>query len=227
MGETAGLLEMGLSSDIFMTTLGNIPAGAKLLVRITYVGELKHDMGASGIRFTLPTFISPRYGEGQPQGNVSGGGIAVTVDINLPQQCSIEEVRSPSHPIALTLGSTSVGQLESKSASKASATLSLGTAALDKDFVLEVKHKDDGEPRALLETHDDILGQRGQYSNCFALEDWPYSQSDTDTEICFSRYDDPCAKDGSHRTIETRIDHCRRPKRKHEGRAYQDFDICS
>jgi len=119
-------------------------------------------MGLSGIRFTLPTMISPRCGAGQPQSSVSFAGIALTVDIKLPQQYLIEEVRSPSHPIALTLGSISVSQSDATSASQASATLALGTAILDKDFILEIRYKDNGEPRALLETHDAISGQRGQ-----------------------------------------------------------------
>lgn len=59
-GETAGLLEQGPTSDIFMTSLGNVPAGEQLFVTITFIGELKYDMGAGGIRFTLPTRISPR-----------------------------------------------------------------------------------------------------------------------------------------------------------------------
>ena len=59
-GETAGLLEQGLTSDVFMTSLGNIPAGEKISVTITYIGELKHDAGLNGIRFTIPTRISPR-----------------------------------------------------------------------------------------------------------------------------------------------------------------------
>ncbi len=59
-GETAGLLEQGATSDVFMTSLGNIPAGEKLYVAITFIGELKYDVGADGIRFTIPTRISPR-----------------------------------------------------------------------------------------------------------------------------------------------------------------------
>jgi hypothetical protein len=62
-GETAGLLEQGPTSDVFRTILGNIPASEKLRVTITYIGELKHDVGADAIRFTLPTKISPRYGQ--------------------------------------------------------------------------------------------------------------------------------------------------------------------
>ena len=59
-GETAGLLERGPTSDVFMTSLGNVPAGEQLSVTITYIGELKYDIGVNGIRFTIPTIISPR-----------------------------------------------------------------------------------------------------------------------------------------------------------------------
>ena len=59
-GETAGLLEQGPTSDVFTTSLGNIPAGEHLSVTITYIGELKYDIGANGLRLTIPTSISPR-----------------------------------------------------------------------------------------------------------------------------------------------------------------------
>ena len=62
-GETAGLLEQGPTSDAFVVSLRNIAAGGKLDVTICYVGELKHDMGLGGIRYTLPTYINPRYGD--------------------------------------------------------------------------------------------------------------------------------------------------------------------
>lgn len=60
-GETAGLLEQGLSSDVFIVSLGNVLAGERLFVNITYIGELKHDVGLDGTRFTIPTRISPRW----------------------------------------------------------------------------------------------------------------------------------------------------------------------
>lgn len=59
-GETAGLLEQGPTSDVFITSLGNVPAGKEILVVVTYIGELKHNLGSDGIRFTIPTTISPR-----------------------------------------------------------------------------------------------------------------------------------------------------------------------
>ena len=164
-GETAGLLEQGPTSDMFMTTLGNVPAGEKLLAKIAYVGELKHDVGADGIRFTLPTKISPRYGNAKPDApdrisTASSRGIAITVDISMAEESHLQEVRSPSHPIAVTLGRTSKALSETSHLSRASATLSLGTSTLDKDFVLDILHRDSGRPTALLETHTSVPGQQ-------------------------------------------------------------------
>ena len=165
-GEAAGLLAQGPTSDVFSSWLGNIPAGEKVLVEITYVGELKHDMAADGIRFTLPTKISPRYGDvsmarvnESPNTTTATKGIKVVVDVSLDKGSSIRELRSPSHPIAVAIGHTSNGEVESL-LSRASATLSLGVSQLDRDFVLEIIHRDIAPPRALLEIHPTIPGQR-------------------------------------------------------------------
>lgn len=127
-GEIAGTLEQGPSTDVFVTTIGNIRAGEKLQVRIKYIGELKHDLILEGIRFTLPMIISPRFGTGGPQGNMESslaGGISITVDVSMPSECPIQEVRSPSHPIGLFLGRVSTQGNDYPDLTKASATLSL------------------------------------------------------------------------------------------------------
>ena len=163
-GHTAGLLEQGRTSDVFAVNLGNIPAGAKVTVKIEYVGELKHDLGIGGIRFTLPTFISPRYGNEGRSGGVllqeKADKVTILIDVNLPTEHSIENVRSPSHPIELKLGTTSSSTDTERSSSKASATLALGTSSLDKDFVLEILHKDNKKPKAILERHEENTKQR-------------------------------------------------------------------
>ena len=69
---------------------------------------------------------------------VSKGRFAITVDIKMPEDTPLREVRSPSHPISVTLGRTSDSELQTPHLSRASATLSLGTCTLDKDFVLEM-----------------------------------------------------------------------------------------
>jgi hypothetical protein len=169
-GEVAGLLEqLPEASDVFITKLGNVPPGSSVVVEITYLGELKHDAEVDGVRFTIPSHIAPRYGT--YPGDVSkvltssvqrtaNSGFEVTIDAELSEGAFIRELRSPSHPIAVSLGTTSIAKNADPSPNKASATLSLGTAELEKDFILQLVAKETSIPAALLETHPTIPGQR-------------------------------------------------------------------
>lgn len=166
-GETAGYLEQSLdASDVFSTRLGNIPANETIHVDITYVGELKHDAEADGIRFTIPTRIAPRYGsasDAQPSpasGTQGKGGISITVDASVAEGSFIRGIQSPSHPIAVTMGATSTSIGSEVAMHKASATLSLGSTELDQDFVLLVLTKETGTPKAILESHPTLPNQR-------------------------------------------------------------------
>ncbi|KAL2266667.1 hypothetical protein VTJ83DRAFT_6019 [Remersonia thermophila] len=167
-GETAGLLEqLPDASDVFTTTVGNVPANATLKVDITYLGELKHDAEVDGIRFTMPTSIAPRYGDYPGQLLESSAprpdaGLSIVVDVEMPEGSNVKSVQSPSHPIAVTLGNTSDGAARGADMSlhKASATLSQATAELGGDFVLQVVAADAGRPVAVLETHPTLPNQR-------------------------------------------------------------------
>jgi hypothetical protein len=167
-GETAGLLEQTLEvSDVFSTKLGNIPAGESVIVEITYIGELKHHE-TDGIRFTIPTSIAPRYGSAPLSVEAysaklpaqDNGGIKITVDVSMPEGSPIKGVQSPSHPIAVSMGTVSTAVEADPLMSRASATLSLGSTALEKDFVLIVQVKDIGVPKAILECHPTIPNHR-------------------------------------------------------------------
>ncbi|KAI9667016.1 MAG: hypothetical protein M1829_005623 [Trizodia sp. TS-e1964] len=165
-GETAGFLQqLPEASDVFSTTIGNIPANETLFVEITYIGELKHDAGVDGIRFTIPGTIAPRYGN-LPRAisthSVQGGKIEITVDVSMDASCKIQSIQSPSHPIAISMGRISREPEDSQEFNpcKAAATLALGSAVLAEDFVLIIKTKDIGTPKALLETHPSIPDQR-------------------------------------------------------------------
>ncbi|KAK4034553.1 von Willebrand factor type A domain-containing protein [Parachaetomium inaequale] len=166
-GETAGLLEqLPEASDVFTTTVGNVPANATLKVEITYLGELKQDAEVDGIRFTIPTRIAPRYGD-YPGAVLSSsvkteGGISIVVDVEMPDGSNVKSVQSPSHPIAVTLGNTSVGAASGADMSlqKASATLALNTTELGGDFVLQVVASNTGNPIAVLETHPTLPSHR-------------------------------------------------------------------
>jgi hypothetical protein len=166
-GQTAGLLEqLPDASDVFTTTVGNIPPGAKVVVKITYLGELKHDMEVDGTRFTIPNIICPRYGDypGDLQWRSAvdavGGGISITVDAEMADGSFIQKIQSPTHPISMTMGTTSVAPDAEPTMTKASATLTLGTAELDEDFVLQVIAKNTGVPKAVLEEHPTIPNHR-------------------------------------------------------------------
>ncbi|WYZ38284.1 hypothetical protein EsH8_III_000198 [Colletotrichum jinshuiense] len=167
-GETAGLLEqLPDASDVFTTTIGNVPPGANIAVEIVYLGELKHDAEVDGIRFTIPTSIAPRYGSypGQlmekPTNVAAKDGINIVVDAEVPAGSIIRSIQSPSHPIAVTVGSTSTMKTDdTPSLQLASATLSLGTAELEKDFIIQVIATNTSNPVAVLETHPTIPHQQ-------------------------------------------------------------------
>lgn len=74
----------------------------------------------------------------QDDSTVSKGGINIAVDVSMPDDSPLQELRSPSHPIAVALGRTSTSESQPPHLSRASASLSLGSSALDKDFVLEI-----------------------------------------------------------------------------------------
>ena len=85
-----------------------------------------------------------RYGQaGMDHNDLAAvkGGIAITVDVNMPETSPLQELRSPSHPIAVALGRTSTSESQPPHLSRASATLSLGTSTLDRDFILEIMHQ--------------------------------------------------------------------------------------
>lgn len=170
-GETAGLFQQLDTSDTFMTTIGNVPPGARVDVNITYLGELKHDMQVDGTRFTIPTAIAPRYGTTAPGSDAvysryafvppdSRATFSMTVDVDMAEGSFIQKILSPSHPISVSLGTTSLAPNDDPKLTKASATLSLNSVHLDTDFILQIVAKHTGVPKAVLETHPTIPNQR-------------------------------------------------------------------
>jgi hypothetical protein len=166
-GERAGLMEqLPDASDMFTTTVGNI-LPRKVVIKITYLGELKHDMEVDGIRFTIPNIICPRYGSYPdalrilPHGtDVMDASISITVDAELPDGSIIRKIQSQTHPIAMMMGTTSSAPDAELVMNKGSATISLGTAQLETDFVLQIIAKYTGVPKAILEDHPTIPNHR-------------------------------------------------------------------
>lgn len=141
--------------DVFQASVGNLPPGKDVLLKITYVTELDVDSGA--LRFVIPTTVSPRYapavdrvGVGRPDAETLNPAVAWTVPYGLNLTVHIDmpggpaRVESPSHPIAVANDDRGVV-----------VSLAQQQAALDRDFVLTVSAAAFDAPRAWLERADD------------------------------------------------------------------------
>ncbi|OAT01781.1 von Willebrand domain-containing protein, variant [Blastomyces dermatitidis ER-3] len=171
-GQAAALLEQSaLASDTFTTSIGKIPVGSKAVVQITYLGELQHDSQADGVRFSIPAIICPRYANSSVDTGelsqslasfVKKGAINITVDVSVDRGSTIRGLHSPTHPVAITLGRTSVAAQDLFEPNLASAahTMQQGNAFFDTDFVLIVNAKDQDVPSAFVEKHPTIPNQR-------------------------------------------------------------------
>ncbi len=141
--------------DVFQASVGNLPPGKEVLLKIRYVTELTTD--ANGLRFAIPTTVSPRYAPAQDRVGVGRTdaaalnpevawnvpyGLNVSVRIAMPDR--ITRLESPSHPIAVAFEETA-----------ASVTLSQKEAPLDRDFVLSVETSSFARPAAWIERDED------------------------------------------------------------------------
>ncbi len=141
--------------DVFQASVGNLPAGKEVLLKITYVTELDVDSGA--LRFVVPTTVSPRYAPGIDRVGVGRSdaeslnppvawdvpyGLALSVRIAMPGGAT--RVESPSHPISVATDDSAV-----------IVSLAQQQAALDRDFVLNLSASALVVPRAWLERTDD------------------------------------------------------------------------
>ncbi|KAJ5183359.1 hypothetical protein N7492_000975 [Penicillium capsulatum] len=160
-------------NDVFTIRLGNVPPEETVTVDITFVGELKQDAEADGIRYTLPNTIAPRYQGSMASRSLDNStafraslqGISITADVVMEKASILRELQSPSHSIKVSLGKTSSTPTTETSfePSQATATLRLSKddrPLLERDFVLIVKADGLDSPRALLESHPTIPGQK-------------------------------------------------------------------
>ncbi|EXX51660.1 hypothetical protein RirG_259720 [Rhizophagus irregularis DAOM 197198w] len=185
-GHGAYLLESE-SEDVFQCSVGNITSGQTVVMKITYVTELKHDSESENIRFVLPTNIAPRYGSSEYSSSSNDGKILnpdvvsysnkADFYLNLAITCrmtsTIQNIESPSHKI-----STEMNIDENPKISKI--TLTQQTTYLEKDFILVVKSKDLDQPRAFVEYNPETK------TNCVMLTLVPkLSLNTTISELVF------------------------------------------
>ena len=141
--------------DVFIASVGNLPPGKELLLKIVYVTELHAD--DAGLRFTVPTTVSPRYAPARDRVGVGRSdaetlnppvgwevpyGLNLAVALTMPDTLTL--VESPSHAVRVSLN----GQ-------QATVTLSQAETALDRDFVLILGVANLDVPRAWIERDDE------------------------------------------------------------------------
>ena len=137
--------------DVFQASIGNLPPGKEVTVKLTYVSELAVDEGR--LRFVIPTTVSPRYAPAQdrigtgrsdeealnpPVASTVPYGMNLSVHIAMPG--TISAVESPSHPISMKLNDR-----------EATITLGQKESALDRDFVLSIDAVGLDAPHAVVE----------------------------------------------------------------------------
>ncbi len=140
--------------DVFQASVGNLPPGKEVLIRLTYVTELP--AAGNGLRFSIPTTVSPRYapaedqrGIGRPDSEALNPPVAWSVpyglnlSVRLAMGGAITRIESPSHPVSVAMNGHS-----------AMVTLAQRDTALDRDFVLSVECDGLDTPQAWIERDD-------------------------------------------------------------------------
>ncbi|CAB5335340.1 unnamed protein product [Rhizophagus irregularis] len=152
-GHGAYLLEER-HADIFECSIGSILPGQIVIIKFSYVVELKHDEETEKIRFVLPTAIAPKYGIDRNIHNQEFVGFGVSSfvkpELSLLIECKmtsvITNIESPSHFISCEIninGNPKISRI----------TLGEQINYLDKDFVMIIKSLGLDQPRAFIE-HD-------------------------------------------------------------------------
>ncbi|KAK5993010.1 von Willebrand factor A domain-containing protein [Cladobotryum mycophilum] len=169
MGRVGGLVEQE-TTEIFTTTLANIPPDTKLRAELTFMCLLKHRVSQNREVFTLtiPTHIAPRYGELPAGVRVDARNnhyFGLEVDVLTTEE--LLNINSDTHNITFNRG---VGQRPCQTwndfvvrrdeaavnSKTASIQLEDGRASLDKDLVIDIitaMSNESGDPQACLETH--------------------------------------------------------------------------
>ncbi len=137
--------------DVFRASIGNLAPGMEVQIELTYVAELPFE--GDGIRFTLPTTVSPRYapaedhvGVGRSAADVLNPPLMAETPFGLSFKAhvatpgGVRRIESPSHPISVDLD-----------ADGATVTLSQEHVALDRDLVLLVTPPETAAPLVVLE----------------------------------------------------------------------------
>ncbi|KAI2792442.1 hypothetical protein POX_b02480 [Penicillium oxalicum] len=161
-GKTAAIVDQSVfSDDVFKTRVGNVPAGGRVIVKITLLQELPQDTKRNGPRYTAPMAIALRYGISKDEPEKPEGltfKSSIKVDVIMDKNCKIRQAQPPTHAIEVSLGRTSEMPDSIFEPFYASAKMN-EDRVIGEDFVLVVNADSQDQPIALWETHPTIPNQ--------------------------------------------------------------------
>jgi len=163
--------------DIFKMKLGQLKAGEKAQVKLTYIMELPIEEKA--VRLTIPTTIAPRYiplnDESLAAKEISKIGYKddsctktpLHVNIDTFMKGKILEVSSPSHDFDVKINQ----EPDEHGLFKAMASLKdANTDVMDRDLIVIIKSEKNDEPSIFLEKNDKTLAAMVSLIPSFQLD---------------------------------------------------------
>jgi poly [ADP-ribose] polymerase 2/3/4 len=151
-GDGAYLLDVDEEKpDVFTVSVGNLPGGAEVLIKITYVTELSVSDGGRALDFLLPSTVAPRFAARalgtQTQSTTAtaecdDAARPLSIELSLSMPSNIVRLGSPSHAVRFKRSATT-------------ATVQLVDAELGgADFVLRIGVAAPHEPRMWVEVDE-------------------------------------------------------------------------
>ncbi len=136
--------------DIFVASVGNLMPGQEIEVCIGYAAELP--VSDDLIHVIIPATVSPRYippGYDPVKADVISPPAQTDVPYRLSLQVAVHDagsvsgISSPSHNITID-----------RTDECWSVSLAHGTTCLDRDFILDIRHRAPKAPRAVIQQHE-------------------------------------------------------------------------
>eukprot|EP00977_Amphora_coffeiformis_P015931 scaffold4796_cov264-Amphora_coffeaeformis.AAC.4 len=184
MGRQANLMEQ-VRRDVFTMRIGNLPAGGKVVIALTYLTTLQARQ-EDGAALVLPTTIAPRYTppsydqhtltalEAQAMAPPSNSTFSTTtkdyyfvplygldIDVQIKCHSPIRSITSPTHPHSVVTNNNNTKKTTTCMGDKPynddpkTGHVSLHNSIMDRDVVLLIQEQDLHQPRAILEVSDD------------------------------------------------------------------------
>ncbi|KAJ5222323.1 uncharacterized protein N7469_008563 [Penicillium citrinum] len=161
-GKAAAIFDQSIDSpDVFKIRIGNLPADEEVHIELILVAELKQDTQTNGPRYKFPLSIAPRYGAASHDigFQTQPPQTSLRVDISMEKGSNIREIRSPGHPITVTLGRTSSMDEMAFEPRYASVTLRENVLS-NGNFILTINATNQDRPCSFLETHPTLPDQQ-------------------------------------------------------------------